>query len=78
MGRNSRGRAQEAQWKLMLQGSQYADRLPIGLESVIKNVSADTVRAFYDRWCAAQERLCPRVYLVFLHSYTWDDGDSGC
>lgn len=51
MGRNSRGRAQEAQWKLMLQGARYADRLPIGLESVIKNVSADTVKAFYDRWC---------------------------
>lgn len=87
MGRDSRGRAQEAQWKLMLQGtkvsprsqrtrinvmcllayhvsawlqcmlsadellssSQYADRLPIGLESVIRNVPAETVKAFYDR-----------------------------
>lgn len=50
MGRDSRGRAQEAQWKLMLQGTQYADRLPIGLESVIRNVPAETVKAFYDRW----------------------------
>lgn len=60
MGRNSRGRAQEAQWKLMLQGSQYADRLPIGLESVIKNVSADTVRAFYDRWYRP-ENMCVAI-----------------
>ena len=29
---------------------QYADRLPIGLESVIQNVPADVVRAFYERW----------------------------
>ena len=87
MGRDSRGRAQEAQWKLMLQGTkvrlsvqrrlhhgasttcllhaprwrtllptigstcmQYADRLPIGLESIIRNVPAETVKAFYDRW----------------------------
>ena len=51
MGRDSRGRAQEAQWRLMLKGSQYADRLPIGLENVIRNVPASTVKAFYDRWC---------------------------
>ena len=29
---------------------QYAERLPIGLESIIRSVSADTVRAFYKRW----------------------------
>jgi hypothetical protein len=29
---------------------QYADRLPIGLESIIRNVPAETVKAFYDRW----------------------------
>lgn len=29
---------------------QYADRLAIGLESVIRNVSASTVKAFYDKW----------------------------
>ena len=34
----------------MLPSAQYADRLPIGLESVIRNVSAATVRGFYDRW----------------------------
>lgn len=29
---------------------QYADRLPIGLERIIKTVPASTVRAFYQRW----------------------------
>ncbi len=29
---------------------QYAERLPIGLESVIRNVPAETVKAFYDRF----------------------------
>eukprot|EP00877_Chromochloris_zofingiensis_P010304 jgi/Chrzof1/5527/Cz16g06120.t1 len=50
MQRDTAGRTQSAHWKLMLQGSRYADRLPIGLESIIRNVSADTVKAFYKRW----------------------------
>jgi len=29
---------------------QYAERLPIGKESVIRNVPAATVKAFYQRW----------------------------
>ena len=29
---------------------QYAERLPIGKESVIRNVPASTVKAFYQRW----------------------------
>ncbi|KAL2635876.1 hypothetical protein R1flu_007355 [Riccia fluitans] len=49
-GRNALGRMQEAHWGLMMKGSQYADRQPIGLEKVIKNVSAKTVREFYQRW----------------------------
>eukprot|EP00899_Mesostigma_viride_P018829 jgi/Mesvir1/26948/Mv20668-RA.1 len=49
-GRDSRGRAAEAYWKLAMGGSKYADRLPIGLEKVIRNVSAATIRGFYDRW----------------------------
>ncbi|BFI24966.1 hypothetical protein MPTK2_1g16670 [Marchantia polymorpha subsp. ruderalis] len=42
---------QEAHWLLMMKGSQYADRQPIGLESVVRNVSAKTVQEFYQRWC---------------------------
>ena len=29
---------------------QYADRLAIGLESIIRNVPASTVKGFYDKW----------------------------
>eukprot|EP00892_Ulva_mutabilis_P009176 jgi/Ulvmu1/6630/UM003_0268.1 len=48
--RSASGRAMEALWKLMHEGSKYADRMPIGLESVIRGVSADTVLQFYQRW----------------------------
>ncbi|KAG6556881.1 hypothetical protein Mapa_001461 [Marchantia paleacea] len=50
IGRNALGRMQEAHWLLMMKGSQYADRQPIGLENVVRNVSAKTVRHFYQRW----------------------------
>jgi zinc protease len=30
--------------------SQYANRQPIGLEKVIKNVTASRVKDFYHRW----------------------------
>lgn len=29
---------------------QYAERLPIGLEKVIRTASADTVKHFYEKW----------------------------
>lgn len=48
--RTAGGRAMEALWKAMHEGSIVADRMPIGLESVIQGVSADTVRAFYHTW----------------------------
>ncbi|XP_050218354.1 zinc protease PQQL-like [Mercurialis annua] len=48
--RNAGGRMQDAHWTLMMQGSKYADRLPIGLEKVIKTVSAETVKKFYKKW----------------------------
>jgi predicted Zn-dependent peptidase len=49
-GRDARGRAAEAAWKMMNEGSLYAERLPIGLESVIRGASAATVRGFYTKW----------------------------
>ena len=33
--------------------AQYADRLPIGKESIIRNVPAETVKAFYEKWYTA-------------------------
>lgn len=48
--RQTGSRASQALWALMHQGSKYADRMPIGLESIIRNVSASTVKDFYNRW----------------------------
>ncbi|RWR72552.1 zinc protease PQQL-like protein isoform X1 [Cinnamomum micranthum f. kanehirae] len=49
-GRNASGRMQDAHWVLMMDGSKYAERLPIGLEKVIRTVSSDTVKQFYQKW----------------------------
>lgn len=49
-GKDSRGRVAEAQWKLMMQGTKYAERLPIGKEDIIQGIPASKVLAFYKRW----------------------------
>ena len=56
-GRDAQGRAAEAHWRLLHQGSLYADRLPIGLESVIREVTATTVRGFLAKWYRP-EHMC--------------------
>lgn len=48
--RNASGRMQDAHWHLMMEGSKYAERLPIGLEKVIRTVSPETVKQFYRKW----------------------------
>ncbi|GLT98639.1 hypothetical protein SLE2022_161360 [Rubroshorea leprosula] len=48
--RNASGRMQDAHWILMMEGSKYAERLPIGLEKVIRAVSHETVKQFYQKW----------------------------
>eukprot|EP00250_Pteridium_aquilinum_P015299 c22507_g1_i1 orf=556-3573(+) len=49
-GRNALGRMQEAHWTLMMKGSRYAERQPIGLEKVIRTVPAKVVKDFYHKW----------------------------
>ncbi|XP_078169088.1 insulinase (Peptidase family M16) protein isoform X3 [Carex rostrata] len=49
-GRNAAGRMQDAHWILMFEGSKYAERLPIGLEKVIRAVTPETVKQFYKKW----------------------------
>ncbi len=44
------GRLSEQQIKLLLEGSLYAERLPIGDMDVIRTISAEAVRAFYQKW----------------------------
>lgn len=48
--RNANGRMQDAHWILMMEGSKYAERLPIGSEKVIRTVSPETVKEFYRKW----------------------------
>lgn len=48
--RDSAGRAEEEHWRLLLEGSKYADRMPIGAKEVIRNADAETARKFYRRF----------------------------
>ncbi|XP_054811473.1 zinc protease PQQL-like isoform X2 [Prosopis cineraria] len=48
--RNAAGRLQDAHWSLLMEGSKYAERLPIGLEKVIRTVSPEMVKHFYKKW----------------------------
>ncbi|OMO91641.1 hypothetical protein COLO4_18247 [Corchorus olitorius] len=48
--RDADGRILDDYWPLVLQGSKYAERLPIGLENVIKTVSCQTLKQFYQKW----------------------------
>ena len=48
-GRNAAGRMAEDYWKELVRGSRYADRMPIGLESVIRGADGATVRGLYKR-----------------------------
>ncbi|KAK7399022.1 hypothetical protein VNO78_10197 [Psophocarpus tetragonolobus] len=48
--RNATGRLQDAHWILTMEGSKYAERLPIGLERVIRVVPSETVMHFYKKW----------------------------
>ena len=50
MGRDARGRASEAYWKLLMRDSLYAERLPIGVESVIREGAPEVFRTFYKKW----------------------------
>lgn len=37
-------------WPVLLKGSKYADRIPIGLESVIMNFKRPVIMRFYEDW----------------------------
>lgn len=46
----SDGRAATDHIKQLFQGTQYAERMPIGLPEIIQGVSGDVIKAFYERW----------------------------
>ncbi len=43
-------RLQKQYWPIMLYGSRYADRMPIGTEEVIMNFKRSTIVRFYEDW----------------------------
>jgi zinc protease len=48
--RGAGARMQDKQFPIMLQGSRYAERIPIGKPEIIDNFPHDTLRKFYADW----------------------------
>ena len=49
-GQGASERLRDKTWPIMLKGSRYAERLPIGLESVIMGFKRDDIVRFYHDW----------------------------
>ena len=49
-GLGAQDRLRKATWPIMLKGSRYADRLPIGLEEVIRTFQRPVITRFYNDW----------------------------
>jgi zinc protease len=50
LGLGAESRLQDAQFPVLLKGSRYADRSPIGLPAIIRGVNHDRLRQFYADW----------------------------
>ncbi len=50
LGRGAGGRIRDKQFPIVFHGSQYADRIPIGLKEVIEQAPAEQIRKFYRDW----------------------------
>jgi zinc protease len=50
MGRGAQQRMRDKFLKVILNNSRYADRLPIGKDSVLKSFKPETIKAFYQDW----------------------------
>ncbi len=50
LGRGAEARMTDIQLPILLQGSKYAERLPIGKEEILKSFEHDTLRRFYREW----------------------------
>ncbi len=50
MGRGANQRMQDKFFPKLLEGSQYAVRMPIGTEDVLKNFNRQTILDFYETW----------------------------
>ncbi len=49
-GLGARARVRDKQLPVILHGSHYADRLPIGTEKILKSAAPETMRRFYKNW----------------------------
>src|SRR5262245_13835216 len=50
LGLGANERINDAQFPLLLKGSRYADRLPIGNPDIIRNINQDRLKQFYTDW----------------------------
>jgi zinc protease len=50
LGKGAAQRMRDKYFPALFSGSKYADRLPIGIDSIIKTFDPDTLRAFYHDW----------------------------
>ena len=50
LGRGADARLQDKQFPVLLEGSRYAERLPIGQPAIIENAKPDEIKRFYDDW----------------------------
>lgn len=50
LGKGAQQRMRDKYFPVIFEGSRYAERLPIGLDSIIKSFNPDTLRAFYHDW----------------------------
>jgi zinc protease len=50
LGRGAQGRLRDKQFPVLLEGSRYADRLPIGTPEVLQNFRHERLRQFYTDW----------------------------
>ena len=49
-GLGAQDRLRKLTWPILFKGSKYADRLPIGLEEVIRTFKRPTITRFYNDW----------------------------
>jgi len=50
LGKGAQDRINKKVYPLLFAGSLYANRLPIGLDSIVKNAPYDALRSFYKDW----------------------------
>ncbi|MCD0489231.1 insulinase family protein [Pedobacter sp. MC2016-14] len=50
LGKGAKERMQTQYWPVILNGSRYANRLPIGTDEVLMSFKPETIRSFYKDW----------------------------